>query len=194
MLNSLELRRQTLHLLYGPILVTLYAFHLLTLPILFGMILGGFLMSFMVKRKKFSAIRWMLSHFERDHHMDTFPGRGILFFTIGAFLTLALFPKPVAYAGILILSVGDALTNVVGRHFGRIRTRLNPNKYMEGTLVGILASIPIAYYFVPNLYAALSASCIAMFLELPNVRIFGFEIDDNLLIPLGACVTLSLFN
>ena len=125
--------------------------------------------------------------------MENFPGRGILFFTIGAFLVLALFTAPVAYAGILILSTGDAVNNICGRHFGRIRTALNPNKYMEGTLVGVLVSIPIAYVFVPNLYADLAAACIAMFLEMPNIRLFGFEIDDNLLVPLGASLTLSLF-
>jgi dolichol kinase len=193
MMNMLEIRRQSLHLLYGPMLVALYHWHLLTLPILFGVILGGAMMSLMIKRKRLAPVRWLLSHFEREHHMEKFPGRGILFFTIGAFLVLAIFPEPIAYAGIMVLSAGDAATNIVGRHFGRIRTRINPNKYMEGTLVGILVSAPIAYCFVPNLYGAIAAACIAMFLELPNVRIFNFEIDDNLLVPLAASLTLSLF-
>lgn len=193
MINRLEIRRQLLHLLYGPLLVVLYHFQLLTLPILFGIIVGGSLMSIMVKRNRLNPVRWALGFFEREHHMENFPGRGILFFTIGAFLVLALFPERIAYAGILILSAGDAVTNIIGRHFGRIRTRLNPNKYMEGTLVGVMVSIPIAYYFVPNLFAAVAASCIAMFLEMPNVKIFDFEIDDNLLVPLGASLTLSLF-
>jgi len=193
MINRLEIRRQLLHLLYGPILVVLYHFQLLTLPILFGIIVGGSLMSMMVKRNHLNPIRWALGFFEREHHMESFPGRGILFFTIGAFLVLALFPERIAYAGILILSAGDAVTNIIGRHFGRIRTRLNPNKYVEGTLVGVLVSIPIAYYFVPNPFAAVAASCIAMFLEMPNVKLFNFEIDDNLLVPLGASLTLSLF-
>lgn len=140
-----------------------------------------------------NPVRWILSHFERDHHMENFPGRGILFFTIGAFLVLLLFPTHIAYAGIMILSFGDAASNLVGRHFGKIKTRLNPNKYIEGTMVGILVSIPIAYFFVPNIYAAIAASSIAMFLEMPNISLFNFEIDDNLLIPIGASFTLSLF-
>jgi len=188
-----ELRRQLIHLLYGPIIVLLYHFGLLTLEILFGMIVGGSVMSLMVKKDRLKHVRWLLSHFERDHHMENFPGRGILFYTIGAFLTLLIFPEKIAYAGILILSIGDAASNVVGRHFGKIKTKLNPNKYIEGTLFGVLVSIPVAYFFVPNIGAAIAASCIAMFLEMPNVRIFNFEIDDNLLIPLGASLTLSLF-
>ena len=157
------------------------------------MIVGGSLASFMIKRKKLNPIAKVLRFFERDHHMEQFPGRGILFFTIGAYLTLLLFERNIAYAGILILSFADALSNIVGRHFGRIKTRLNPNKYIEGSIVGILVSIPIAYYFVPNLYAAISASVIAMFLEMPSMKIYNWEIDDNLLIPIGAAFTLTLF-
>ncbi len=188
-----ELRRQLIHILYGPAIVLLFEFNLISLEILFGMIVGGSIMSLMVKRQRMNPVRWVLSHFERDHHMESFPGRGVLFYTIGAFLVLLLFPKEIAYAGILILSVGDAASNVVGKHFGKIKTKLNPDKYVEGTLVGVLISIPIAYYFVPNIWAAISASCLAMFLEMPNVKLFNFEIDDNLLIPLGASLALSIF-
>ncbi len=189
----MELRRQIIHLLYGPILLLRYHFGFINNAILLGMILGGAVASFLIKREKLGLIKRILGFFEREHHMQKFPARGILFFTIGAYLCLVLFDKPIAYAGILILSVGDAFTNLVGRHLGRIKTRLNPEKYIEGTLVGIILSIPIAYYFVPNIYAAIAASCIAMFLELPQIRIFGMEVDDNLIIPLGASLTLSLF-
>jgi len=192
-MHKLEIRRQVIHILYGPAIILLYHYNLITLPILLGMIVGGAGMSLMVKKKRMSPIRWVLSHFERDHHMESFPGRGMLFFTIGAFLALLLFSQRIAYAGILILSFGDATSNLIGKYFGRIKTKLNPDKYIEGTLFGVLVSIPIAYYFVPNLWAALAASCIAMFLEMPNIRLFNFEIDDNLLIPLGASFTLSLF-
>jgi len=192
-MHTKEIRRQIIHLLYGPILILLYNYRLLNLQILFGIIIGGSLMSLLVKKKRMEAVRWLLSHFERDHHMDNFPGRGVLFYTIGAFLVLLLFQEKIAYAGILILSAGDAVSNIVGKHYGKIRTKLNPDKFIEGTLSGIIVSVPIAYYFVPNIVAAISASCIAMFLEMPNVKIFNFEIDDNLIIPLGACVTLSLF-
>ncbi len=192
-MHKLELRRQIIHIFYGPALILLHYYELLTLPILFGIIMGGSIMSVMIKRERLSLCRRVLSLFERDHHMENFPGRGMLFFTIGSFLALLLFEPTIAYAGILILSFGDAASNLVGRHYGRIKTKLNPNKYIEGTFVGILISIPIAYYFVPNIAAAIAASCIAMFLEMPNIRIFNFEIDDNLLIPIGASFTLSLF-
>ena len=149
--------------------------------------------SLLIKHKKLSPIARLLGFFERPHHMENFPGRGILFFTLGAFLSLMLFEKNTAYAGIAILSVGDAVANVAGRHFGRIKTKLNPDKYIEGTLLGILIAIPAAFFFFPNWVAAGAASVVAMFLEMPSIRLFNFEIDDNLIIPLAASVTLNLF-
>lgn len=192
-MHKLEIRRQLAHLIYGPILILLYHYNFLNLHILFGMIIGGSIMSALIKRNRMSPFRWILSHFERDHHMENFPGRGILFFTIGSFLVLALFPQEIAYAGIMILSIGDSITNLIGRHYGTIKTIINPDKYIEGTIVGIIISFPVAYYFFPNIIAALSASCVAMFLEMPRIKIFGFEIDDNLIVPLAASFTLNLF-
>lgn len=192
-MHRLEFRRQILHILYGFGLLFLYNYHYLDERILLGMIIGGALTSLMVKREKLSGVRLFLSLFERDHHLEKFPGRGVLFFTIGAYLTLILFEKNAAYAGILILSVGDAVSNIVGRYWGKIKTKLNPNKNIEGNLAGILISAPFAYYFFPNIYAVLAAATVGMFLEIPAIRIFSFEIDDNLLIPIGAAFTLTLF-
>lgn len=192
-MHRLEIRRQLIHFFYGPLLVFLHYMQIINTSILLGTIIGGAFASYMIKRERLSFVAKILSFFERDHHMKNFPGRGILFFTIGAYLCLILFNQNIAYAGILILSTGDSITNIIGRHFGKVKTRLNPNKFIEGTIVGILFSIPIAYYFVPNLYAAITTAIVAMFLEMPNIKIAGFEIDDNLIIPLGASFTLSLF-
>jgi len=192
-MHKLELRRQLLHVLYGFGMLFLYQFSIIDTSILLGMIIGGAITSFMVKKEKLSPIKKILSIFEREHHLQKFPGRGILFFTIGATLTLFLFPKSIAFAGILILSIGDAVSNIVGRHFGKIKTKLNPEKNIEGNMAGILLSVPFAYYFFPNIYAVLAAATVGMFLEIPAIRIFNFEIDDNLLIPIGAAFTLTLF-
>jgi len=192
-MHQLEIRRQIIHMLYGPTLVILYHFQILNNALLLGMIVGGMFASFMIKRQKLPFFARILRFFERDHHMEQFPGRGILFYTIGAFISLVLFETKIAYAGILILAVGDAVTNLVGRYIGKTKTKLSPHKYLEGTVVGIILSIPIAYSFVPNLTAAIVCSSVAMFLEMLHVKIFDFEIDDNLLIPIGASYTLSLF-
>lgn len=192
-MHRLEFRRQILHIVYGFALLILYHYNYLDDRILLGMIIGGALTSFMVKRERLGAVRRILSMFEREHHLVKFPGRGVLFFTIGAYLTLILFDRNIAYAGIAILSVGDAVSNIVGRRWGKIKTKLNHNKNIEGNMAGILASLPLAYYFFPNIFAVFAASTVGMFLEIPAIRIFGLEIDDNLLIPIGAAFTLTLF-
>lgn len=192
-MHKLEFRRQILHILYGFGLLFLYHYNVIDNRILLGMIIGGAITSLMVKKERLSPVKRVLKLFERDHHLEKFPGRGVLFFTIGTYLALVLFERNIAYAGILILSVGDAVSNVVGRQWGRISTKLNPNKNIEGNLAGILVSIPFAYYFFPNIYAVIAACFVGMFLEIPAIRIFNFEIDDNLLIPVGAAFTLTLF-
>lgn len=192
-MHKLEIRRQILHILFGFALLFLHYKGILDNRLLLGMIIGGAAASLMIKKKKLSPVRKFLSWFERDHHLEKFPGRGVLFFAIGSYLTLMLFEQNVAYAGIAILSVGDAISNIVGRYMGKIKTKLNPNKFIEGNIAGIIFSIPFAYYFFPHLYAVIAASSVGMFLEIPYIRIFGFEIDDNLLIPLGASFTLTLF-
>jgi len=192
-MHKLEIRRQLLHTFYGFSLLFLYHNNWIDNNILLGVIIGGAVASLMVKKQKLSPIRKVLSLFERDHHLEKFPGRGILFFTIGAYLTLLLFEQEAAYAGIIILSIGDAVSNIVGRHIGKIKTRLNPNKFIEGNIAGIIISAPFAYYFFPNIYAVFAASTVAMFLEIPHIKIFNFEIDDNLIIPIVASFTLTLF-
>ncbi|MBN2307309.1 hypothetical protein JXD20_04960 [Candidatus Peregrinibacteria bacterium] len=192
-MHKLEFRRQILHVLYGFGLLFCYHYSIIDNRILLGMIIGGAITSLMVKKEKLSLVKKFLKFFERDHHLEKFPGRGVLFFTIGTYLALVLFERNIAYAGIMILSVGDAVSNIIGRHYGKISTKLNPDKNIEGNLVGILVSIPFAYYFFPHIYAVTAACFVGMFLEIPAIRIFGFEIDDNLLIPVGAAFTLTLF-
>ena len=197
-MSKLEFRRQTIHLLYGPLLIITYHLGIINETILLGGIIGGSIASFMIKKKKLNLISKVLRFFERDHHMEKFPGRGILFFTIGSFICLISFKENIniAYAGIMILSIGDALTNIIGRHFGSIICKLNRNKCIEGTIIAIMAVTPVSYFLVPELgiLASLSAACVSMFLEIPHIKIFGFEIDDNLIIPVSASFTLYLFS
>ncbi len=191
-MHPTELRRQIFHLLYGPLLILLHARGILNLKLLFALIVIGAGTSYFIKRQRLSGVRRVLTFFERDHHLATFPGRGIFYFTLGAFLALLLFETPFAYGGIMILSVGDGLSNLVGHSFKRFKPILNPTKSLEGTLAGIVASIPAAYYFVPQFLPVVVASVVAMVLELPHIRLGRFEIDDNLIIPVAAGFTLSL--
>lgn len=192
-MSQLEFRRQSLHVFYGFILVFLHYQGIIDNNLLLGVIIGGSIVSFLVKKKKMNLIERILNVFERKKHLESFPGRGPLFFTIGSYISLILFPENIAYAGIMILTIGDAFSNIIGRHFGRIKTQLNPEKCIEGNIAGILIAMPFAYYFFPNLWAVAAASTVGMFLEIPNLKVLGLEIDDNLIIPIGASFTMTLF-
>lgn len=192
-IHSLELRRQGLHIFFGVVLIFLHMFGFLTNWILFGLFIAGLIISLAIKKKKMRFLEKFLLCFEREHHIEKFPGRGPLFFTLGCYLSLVLFEPYIAYAGIMVLTIGDAFSNLIGRHFGKIKTKLNRDKFIEGNVAGIFIALPFAYYFFPDFWAVLAASTVGMFLEIPHIKIFNFEIDDNLLIPLGASFTLSLF-
>jgi dolichol kinase len=91
----------------------------------------------------------------------------------------------------MILSLGDSVTNIIGRYFGKWRIWYNPKKHWEGTLAGIFFGLIGASFFVP-LGTALLGSFMAMLVETWNVTIGKLEIDDNILIPLVAALSMFL--
>lgn len=174
------------HLLYGPLLIALHAWGL-PLHGFLGLVLGGLLISFWIKHQQEKSILGrLLLFFERLHHFKSFPGRGPIFFTLGASLCFLLFPPPLAYASLMILSVGDSVSHLIGRQFGKVKTPLHPEKYIEGSIVAFLLSVPFAFLFFPHLLTVILASLAAMLVELPTLRLGPWRVDDNLLIPLVA--------
>lgn len=131
--------------------------------------------------------------FERRRHFEQFPGQGPIFYTLGAYLTLLIFSPDIAYASIMILSVGDAVSHLIGRYFGKVKTPLHPEKYIEGSVVAFLISVPFAFLFFPNLLAVILASLAAMLVEIPSFKLGSWKVDDNLLIPLVAGGILMIF-
>jgi len=193
MFYSLEFRRQILHIFFGISLISLLKLKILNPKIIFlGLILGLFLILLCKKRCRLPLIYRILNCFERKKHLEVFPGRGIFFYLLGTFLVLILFPLEIAIAGLAILAFGDAVTNIVGQNFGLVRILFKPKKRIEGTLAGILAGFLGATFFTSlHPIALLVASSLAMLAEIPHFKIFGFSLDDNLLIPLTAGFTLD---
>lgn len=124
-----------------------------------------------------------------DYFFNTFerkgvtPAHGALWFGVGLLFTFS-FLQNVDYiaASVLVLSVGDALSTIVGR-CGSIPLPYNKKKTLEGLLAFIIAS-SVAYFFIGTngLLLALLAG-IAESMDL--------KIDDNVVIPM-ACV--AFFN
>jgi len=181
-IDLFELRRETVHMMTGILLI----FIILFLPrpkfILLGILALGGLAGFLSAKIKISIITKCLSLFERRRNKD-FPGKGVLFFFIGSLLSLQLFSREIALASILILTFADPVSHFIGQNFEGI-IKLN-KKYIRGTLSGIIIGTIFSCFFV-HVYLALIGAFFAMLLETLEIAVAGQTIDDNLLIPLVA--------
>jgi dolichol kinase len=188
-INTFELRRQVFHVLVGisVIIISLY------LPysdyFLFSVLLFGILLSFLSVYLKIPIVYRFLCIFERDCN-KRFPGKGVLFFFMGALLSLKLFPRDIALASIIILTFSDPVSHFVGRNFGKIKL-INKRKNIEGTIAGIIAGTLFSSFFVP-IWLSFIGSLFAMLFELAGMKMAGESIDDNLLIPLIAGTSMFL--
>lgn len=130
--------------------------------------------------------RWLFEHFkgftkekERDRVSTT------TLFLMAAALTILLFPRGVALASLLFLTVGDPVAEIVGVSWGRLK--ILRGKTLEGTLAGavacLVAGAPLLLidglgYDVRVL--AIGAAAAALTELLP------FPVDDNFTVPLGS--------
>lgn len=111
---------------------------------------------------------------------------------MGAFI-LALFCGPqVVAASMLVLSVGDSSSHVIGKKFGRIKHPLSNSKNIEGNLAGgLLGGLGASLFIHPPI--ALASAFIAMFVE-------GIELgeekdqlmEDNIVIPIVSGIIIVL--
>ncbi|MBI2129942.1 hypothetical protein HYU07_06960 [Candidatus Woesearchaeota archaeon] len=191
-MNNLELRRQILHLIFGLAVVYLIYIGVLTDMAIFLLIIVGFLLSLISKYIRLPLVGWFLDRFEREENIKAFPGSGMLFFMIGALLSLKLFNENIALASIMILTVGDSISHIIGAEFGVIQNPFSNNgKKLEGTLVGILVGFVAALVFVRPLEALL-ASVGAMIAEVIELEFNKRPVDDNIVVPLAAGTIILL--
>lgn len=190
--DKFELRRQIMHLCTGSAIVLLLKLHLMSTQILFAITLLGGILVILARKIRLPVIHKILEYFERPHHMAKFPGRGSFFLVLGAALATLVFDPQIAMAAIMIMAVGDSVTNIVGRHFGKILNPFNAKKNLEGTGTAIVCATLAALFFVP-FWPAFVASAVSMALESIDlgVKKFQIEIDDNVMIPLVAGVVMT---
>lgn len=187
-----EIRRQIAHLLFGVVLVVLLHFQYISSgTLLFLLIAGGIAILSIKKWKHIPLLSPVLHFFERAHHIEVFPGRGIFCFILGSFLSTLFFPLHIAEASILILAFGDSITNVAGKYFGKIHLPYNTKKCLEGPLIASIFSTIAASYFVGFPHAFI-ATAVAMFVETLPLYFGEIEIDDNVTIPVIAGFVLFI--
>lgn len=109
-----------------------------------------------------------------------------IFFAIGVMLSLLLFPTPINYASVAVLTLGDGFATIFGRKIGRTVFPFNKGKMMEGSIFGFLFAFMGAMLFVSPVKALIAAAT-GMIIEcLP------LPVNDNLTIPIISGLALTL--
>jgi len=116
------------------------------------------------------------------HEVATAP----VFFALGIILSLILFPTPINYVLITILTLGDGFAAVFGETLGRTVIPLNKGKTVEGTVFGFIFAFSGALLFVNPTKALIGATIGTL------VEILPLPINDNLTIPLTTGLALTL--
>lgn len=189
----LEIRRKFMHLIIGVSVAFLLHYQIINGYILIGLFFSMIIFFTLLKHYhwKIPQLMNLLKLFEREKHIKTSPGKSATCFIFGCAIAALFFTNDIAVVSILILAFGDSISNLVGHHFGKTLTPFHHHKKIEGPIAGIFISTLIASFFIP-FFPALIASTVAMIFEFPEWKIFGYHLDDNIIIPLSAGGTLTL--
>lgn len=189
MLTKLEVKRQIMHALLGIIIVILIYFDLIGSMILLIVFIIGLALSLISRHRKIPVVDYFLKTFDREKDLESFPGKGAIFYILGAFLAVWIFPKDIAMASIMILALGDSVSRLVGP-YGYLKHPFHNEKFFEGVIAGAIAAFLGALFFV-SWIPALIASIASMLIEGIDLEIKNFKIDDNLLIPVTAATIIQ---
>lgn len=121
---------------------------------------------------------WKKSEFN-GFAMDPF----LYFISILMLLLLSFyFDEGICYASIVVLTIGDGISTVVGVHGKRYFQ--NSTKTVEGTVAGTIAAVVISYPFVGAI--ALVGSVAGMGVEVLSKRF------DNVTVPVAAFISMLI--
>jgi dolichol kinase len=126
---------------------------------------------------------------------------GVPFYVGATFISIAIFPKPIAILSVVCLAVGDPMASLFGILYGNKSIRFSNGKSLIGTLAGVLACIGAAattlFYFQDLGLLLLSRDhfwLISVIAGLAggSAELLPMEIDDNFAIPVVSGFVLWL--
>jgi len=178
-----EIVRQAIHLCFGLAIAAFVYFvdhAMVTAALAGGLLIGVVLVDLILRGYYVPVITPLVQYGDR---CDPLPGKGAFFFAVSALACIILFPVPVVVPALVALSVLDSVTTLAGTRFGR--HRIHNGKSWEGTLSGIAVTVLalVPFLTVPG---ALIAAIVTGIIELFS------PVDDNLVIPVGVCLLLTL--
>jgi dolichol kinase len=141
-----------------------------------------------VKLKKLDELEESMEGIFREHERpNNLPFKGTIEFFFGCFLATFIFEPRVAMASIAVLSLADAISTLIGKHYGKHRLFLNKKKTAEGSLSFLLTAVFALVFFVNPLSAVVTAILATLVEALPKV-------DDNLTIPMTVGIMLTIIS
>ncbi|MBI2136055.1 hypothetical protein HYU06_03220 [Candidatus Woesearchaeota archaeon] len=185
-----EVKRKMFHIVLGFCVIALYYFNIFDASRLFLLILFGLIVCTAAKYHKIPGIQFMLDEFERKENLKHLPGKSVIYFLSGALLAIVIFPKDLAVASLLILTIGDGISPIIGMSYGRIKHPFSNIKFIEGSIAGAILSVVGIMLFVYWGYISITfleaflASFAAMFFEGVEWQLHRDLQDDNIIIPL----------
>ena len=102
----------------------------------------------------------------------------------------------IAFSGVTMAVIGDALASIFGRKYGKYKISFFPSKSYEGLVAGVLFSflsgltlLIFEFDLIHALLLALIGSLILGFVDLLDI-----QISDNILNPIFVCLGMFLFS
>lgn len=186
-----ELKRKIVHVALGILIILLLNYNLIDDFTLFVALVCTIFVSVASKFLHIPIWDQIIDELDRPDSKKTFPGRGLIYFIAGALLSIKLFPQDVAFASIMIVTIGDSAACILGMGYKLVAKKNGNKKEIFGTFSALVLSMGFAMIFV-SFKEALLASTIALFAELAEIRLNEQKIDDNLVVPLIAGTTILL--
>jgi dolichol kinase len=151
--------------------------------------LGGFLallilLSFYRAKRAFSS-QWLEKFTIKRERPGAFPLSGAVFFFLGVLCAFLLYQPLYAAAATAVLAVGDSVSTVAGKIWGRHKLPFDGGRSWEGSLAFFAFSAAILLLFVRPEKALVAAFLTALVEMLP-------KLDDNFTVPIAAGLFLTL--
>lgn len=156
----------------------------------FAILACTILIGFYLSTRKKSFAEKIVAHLERTAHFDELPLKGVIFYLVGASLTITFFEFVPAICGVVILAVVDSVGTMYGKYVGRFRIPWNKDKHIEGPIIGgLLAAVLCIALVTPA--PAFAGSYVGAFVDTIKLKWGRFSIDDNLLIPVISAAVIQ---
>ncbi|MBT8171770.1 haloacid dehalogenase-like hydrolase, partial [Candidatus Bathyarchaeota archaeon] len=168
--------RETIHI--GSFLLTFICIYFLGNVIVASLILlitGFYIISEIARVRGFnipglSSITWNAVNKTELYEFATAP----IHFAIGIVGCLLIFPEPISYVAITVLTLGDGGAHIFGIKFGKNRLPFNKGKNVEGTVFGFIFAFLGSLFFVDPRLAFIAATVGMMVEAIPS------PLNDNL--------------